>query len=125
MTKPTKREDDAFLRRVVWLLLGLTVSSAGGWIYNIAYSQSELDAAIKRIDKLELIQIQISRSMTSIDKGVAVLIALAEERNKQQKIGIKRQNYIFGEQKRRKPLIAGVWNQMQNERFPTGRRRKK
>ena len=109
------RKDDAFLRRVIWMLLGLSVSSAGGWIYTIAYSQAELDSAIKRINRIESIQIEISRSMGSIDKGVAVLIALAEERNKQQRVGIKRQSYIFGEQKRRKPMIAWVWNQMQNE----------
>jgi len=112
VAKDHTRQDDSFLRRVIWLLLALTVSSAGGWIYNIAYSQSKLDEAINRINKLETIQLQISRSMSSIDSGVSVLVALAEERNKQQKDGLKRQHYIFGEQKRRKPMIAWVQRQM-------------
>lgn len=110
------RKDDAFLRRMTWLFLGLAVTSGGGWVYNIAKSQEKLENAIKRIDKLERIQVEISKSMSSIDTGVSVLVALAEERNKQQKESIKKQQYIFGEQKRRAPIIAWIERKMRASR---------
>ena len=113
MTKPTHdRKDDAFLRRIVWILLTLAITSSGGWVYSIAYMQSDINHNNSKIEKLEKIQSEINRSMTSIDTGVSVLVALAEERNKQQKESIKKQEYIFGEQKRRKPMIAWIERQM-------------
>ncbi len=106
------RKDDAFLRRMTWLFLGLAVTSGGGWVYTIAKSQEKLENAIKRIDKLERIQAEISRSMSSIDKGVSILVALAEERNNQQGKILKKQEYIFNEQLSRTDEIEWVRRQM-------------
>jgi hypothetical protein len=108
----TPREDDAFTRRVMAALLISLLASVGGWIYSLGFMQSDLVHAYDRIEKLEAIQAEISKSMSSIDKGVEVLIALAEERNKQQKESIKKQNYIFGELKRRSPMSDWVEKQM-------------
>ncbi len=104
----TKKTDDVFLRRVIWLLLTLSISSAGGWIWTVAGLQSQVNHNSESVKEIKQIQL----SMASIDKGVAVLVALAEERNKQQKAGLKRQDYIFGEQRRRSPMIAWIEQKM-------------
>ena len=76
-------------RRIIFLLIGtlITVLVASGSGFIVMYGEvkstrAELNSANSRIDKVEQIQRDLSKSMSSIDKGVTVLVAMADERNK-------------------------------------------
>ena len=117
------RTDDKFLRWSFWTLLTLLLGSVGGWIWTVSALQSDVNDANKKIETLTKTQQVISESMHSIDKGVAVLVSMAdirnellEEKNKNQKIVNKIAAFTRKEQKRRRPLTDWVELKMAEER---------
>ena len=104
----TKREDDRFLRRVIWFMGTLVLASSGGWIWTVAVTQAQVDANTRAVGKIN----ELHETMTDIRIGVAKLVTNSEVRNKMmQRQGIKqdafekKQLYIFGEQKQRTQTI--------------------
>jgi len=106
-----KREDDKFLRKVIWFLGAAFLTSAGGWSYNIIVTQQNVIAQQKQIDAnaqsvRELRQMQ--KELQSINANVVKLVGMSTVRTE---IALKQQDqqeFIYGEQKRRRPLIDAV-----------------
>lgn len=81
-----KRKDDKFMRRVIWLLLATSVTSASGWIWTLASVQSTLNETVRRVEKLEenqnlLVEIRGIVRRTSVD-----VITLTNEQKELSKI---------------------------------------
>ena len=98
------REDDKFLRKIIWFLGGLTLTSAGA----IIAMQIQITSVSKAVEEIN----DLHKTMTDIRIGVAELVANSVERNKimerqskKQDAFEKKQLYIFGEQKERKQTI--------------------
>ena len=53
MCEDKKRKDDAFMRRVVWTLLTLVITTVGGWIWTLSSIQTQVTENTKRVEKLE------------------------------------------------------------------------
>jgi len=75
-------------RKIIFYLIGtlitvLIASGSGFFVMygDVASTRAELKNANNRIDKIERVQSDLSKSMASIDKGVAVLIKMADVRN--------------------------------------------
>ena len=122
MGRNVTRTDDKFLRWSFWTVLTLLLGSVGGWIWTISSLQAKVDNANQRIEILQKTQLTISRSMHSIDKGVAILVSsavirneLLEEKNENQKIVNKIAAFTRQEQKRRRPLTDWVEKKIAEE----------
>ena len=103
--KHPTRKDDISNQRLIWFLSStlvtvLIIAITGFFSMNskLIATETKADEALKKIDKLEKLQSEISRSMSSIDSSVKVLVALAEVRNNQQIEVIKKQGKILEKQ---------------------------
>lgn len=113
-------------RKIIFLLIGtlITVLIASGSGFFVMYGEvkstrAELDNAKNRIDKIEEIQRDLSKSMSSIDKGVAILVEMADvrnellqEKNKKQEVFNNVMRNVRIEQLARIPRIKWVDRQM-------------
>jgi len=109
------REDDKFLRKIIWFLGGLTLTSAAA----IIAMQVQITSVSKAVDEIN----DLHKTMTSIRIGVVRLVANSEARNrmlkqqgKKQDAFDKKQLYIFGEQKRRTQTILDARAHIDNWR---------
>ena len=96
------REDDKFLRKIIWFLGGLTLVSAGA----IGVMQVQINANSKAVEEiretnktLNKISITLQKVLSSGNHRNALLIAQSKKTARME----KRQIYIFGEQKKRGP----------------------
>ena len=103
--KHPTRKDGISNQRLIWFLSStlvtvLIIAITGFFSMNskLIATETKADEALKKIDKLEKLQSEISRSMSSIDSSVKVLVALAEVRNNQQIEVIKKQGKILEKQ---------------------------
>lgn len=103
-----KRVDDKFLRQVIYVLLTSFITSVGTLVWVLAEMRTDIDnnsEAVKEIKKLQT-------TMTHIQIGVGQLVENSKIRNKIMMEEKKRNDFVFGEQKRRKPLIDWVERQI-------------
>jgi len=100
------REDDKFMRKMIWFIAGLALTSAAS-IVAMQMQINENAKAVKEIKKLQI-------TMTSIQIGVARLVENSVIRNDMMKAEKTQQDYIFGEQKRRLPIIKRSRRHMDN-----------
>jgi len=105
-----KRVDDAFLRRVAGALLIAAIASAGGWIWTLAYLQSQVNTNTAGVEEIRALQ----RTMNHINEGVVTLVENSRIRNELMQKYSDRQDYIFGEQKRRTSTIKRSNEHMDN-----------
>lgn len=97
MKEISKRIDDTFLRRVIWFLLTMLVGAAASFV--VMWTQVQANtAAIQKFDRQY-------ETITEIKIMVATLVSNSEERNALLKKVSEQQNRIYGEQKRRAPII--------------------
>lgn len=108
-----KREDDGFLRKVIWFLIGATIVSTGGWIWTVAVTQTQVKANTEAVKKIQKLQ----ETMTKINIGVVTLVENSKIRNELMKQYASKQDYIFGEQKRRTSTINRSNSHMKNWRI--------
>ncbi|MEE8207866.1 MAG: hypothetical protein V3T88_02780 [Nitrosomonadaceae bacterium] len=96
-TVVSKRVDDAFLRKVIWVLL-TTILGLGGAFVWLFYQVQANTSAVKEIHQLQ-------KTMNNINIGVVRLVENSNIRNELMKNYAVKQDYIFGEQKRRTSTI--------------------
>ena len=108
-----RRADDRFLRRVVWLLIASLIASVSGFFILYGDVQSNKMALEKYASDY--------KTMVDIKVLVAQLVENSEARNEKLnqtnellKKYSETQQYIFGEQKRRRPLIDSVLPHIRN-----------
>ena len=113
-------------RRIIFSLIGtlITVLIASGSGFFVMYgdvisTKAEVKSIDKRVTKGEKVQSDLSKSMVSIDKGVAVLVKMADvrndllvEKNKRQEEYNKEIVLMRKEQVDRMPRINWVDKQM-------------
>ena len=68
------RKDDAFMRKIIWALLVVVLSSAGGWIWTLSSIQNQVDKntrALKkqRLSRNLLIEIKTILNIVAADVG--------------------------------------------------------
>lgn len=96
-----KRADDKFLRRMLWVLVAALISTGGGWAYTAGVQSEQIKANTEGLKEMRKLQ----ETMQNINVGVIKLVESSLIRNEimiQQKT---QQDFIFGEQKRRLPVI--------------------
>lgn len=104
------REDDKFLRKIIWFLIVAFLTSAGGWVRSTTIQQGQIDANTRALEEIKRLQ----RTMQDINVGVIKLVENSLVRNEIMREQKTQQDYIFGEQKRRKPIIGRVSRHMDN-----------
>jgi len=110
-----KREDDAFLRKVIWFIGGLALTSAASIIAMQIQINANKEAVseIRETNKtLNKINITLQKVLGSGQHRNALLLAQA----KKQEAFERRQIYIFGEQKTRTPKFKTFERHMDNNR---------
>ena len=106
-----KREDDKFLRKVIWFLGVAFLTSAGGWTWTVAVTQTQVNANSEAVKEIK----ELQKTMTHINNGVIKLVENSEVRNEMMRDERKQQEFIFGEQKRRLPIIKRVTRHMDDD----------
>lgn len=104
------RDDGRFLRRIIYILLSTVIGSSGALVWALSEMRADINHnsnAVKEIKKLQT-------TMTSIQVGVAKLVENSEIRNDIMREEKKRNDYVFGEQKRRLSTIKRSNKHMDN-----------
>lgn len=110
-----KREDDKFMRKIIWYLGGITLTSA----LAIAAMQVQINGNSKAVEEIR----ETNKTLNKININMQKLIDSGNHRNdllaslfETQKTLSKRQRFIFGEQKERTPKFKMFQKHIDNSR---------